>query len=156
MHATLVFPTKFNPPQRSIDGSWWIAFSKGGDVFLEDWKTKVSTLWLMNEFSMVTMFLFGLFETGDLTHLVPPIAVNSTSLLLVSLALIADVAMAFLSQSLANNMNRWLNIIVGAAYGIGALVALVGMLMWGSVLAILSAAGFLWMVLVVWLAWKSK
>ena len=122
-----------------------------------DWKTKLSVLWLMNAFSIMSLVLLNLFETGDLTHIVPPLAVDSWSLLLVSVAIIVVLAMAFLSQVLADNVNRWLNIIVGAVYSIAALAATVLSLMDNpSVLAINSATGFLWTALVVWIAWKSK
>ena len=122
-----------------------------------DWRTKLSTLWLMNTFSMISLVLLSLFESGDLTHIVPPIAVDDWSLLLVSVVIVVNLAMAFLSQSLADRVNRWLNIVVGAVFSIAALVAMVAMLMDNpSVLAINSASGFVWTVLVVWIAWKSK
>jgi cytochrome bd-type quinol oxidase subunit 2 len=124
---------------------------------LGDWKTELSVLWLMNAFSIMTLVLLNLFETGDLTHMMPPIAVDSWSLLLVSVVIIVVLAMAFLSQVLADNMNRWLNIIVGAVYSIAALAATVlSLTSEPSVLAINSATGFLWTALVVWIAWKSK
>ena len=122
-----------------------------------DWRTKLSTLWLMNALSIITLVLLGLFETGDLTHIAPPIAVDSWSLLLVSVAIIVVLAMAFLSQVLADNVNRWLNVVVGAVFSIAALVALVMSLIDNpSVLMINAATGFLWTALIVWIAWKSK
>ena len=122
-----------------------------------DWRTKLSTLWLMNTFSIVSFVLLNLFESGDLTHIVPPLPVDAWSLLLVSVAIVVNLAMAFLSQSLADKVNRWLNIVVGAVFSIAALVAMVAMLMDNpSVLAINPASGFVWTVLVVWIAWKSK
>ena len=122
-----------------------------------DWRTKLSVLWLMNTFSIMSMLLLNLFESGDLTHIVPPLAVDDWSLLLVSVGIVVNLAMAFLSQSLADKVNRWLNIVVGAFFSIAALVATVAMLMENpSVLAINSVTGFLWTVLVVWIAWKSK
>ena len=122
-----------------------------------DWRMKLSTLWLMNAFSIVSLVLLNLFESGDLTHVVPPLSVGAWSLLLVSVAIVVNLAMAFLSQSLADEVNRWLNIVVGAVFSIAALVAMVAMLMDNpSVLAINTASGFVWTVLVVWIAWKSK
>jgi hypothetical protein len=125
--------------------------------YLGDWRTKLSTLWLMNTFSMMSLVLLSLFESGDLTHIVPPLAVDDWSLLLVSVVIVANLAMAFLSQSLADHVNRWLNIAVGAVFSVAALVATVLSLMENpSVLAINSVTGFVWTVLVVWIAWKSK
>jgi hypothetical protein len=63
--------------------------------------------------------------------------------------------MAFLSQSLADGMNRWLNIVVDAFFSILALAAVVLSLMENPSVVMLNAAfGFVWTVLVVWIAWK--
>ena len=124
---------------------------------MSDWKTKLSTLWLMNTFSIVSMLLLNLFESGDLTHIMPPIAVDDWSLLLVSVGILLNLAMAFLSQSLADTLNRWLNIVVGAFFSIVALGVVVSSLMDNpSVVMINVAFGVVWTVLVVWIAWKSK
>jgi hypothetical protein len=123
---------------------------------LSDWKTKLSTLWLMNTFSILSLVLLNLFESADLTHIVPPLAVDAWTLLLISVVIVVNLAMAFLSQSLADNVNRWLNIAVGAVFSIVALVAVVMMLLDNpSVLIINIVSGFVWTVLVVWIAWKS-
>ena len=112
----------------------------------------------MSAFSMVVGVLLGLFESGDLTHIMPPIPVESWSLLLQSVVILVQLVMAFLSQSLADKVNRWLNIVVGAFFSITTLVVVVGYLMANppSVLAINPASGFVWSVLIVWIAWKSK
>ena len=122
-----------------------------------DWKTRISTLWLMNAFSILSLVVLGLFESGDLTHILPPLAVDNWSLLLVTVLILGCLVMAFLSQSLADKVNRWLNIVVGAVYSIGALVSLIMMLMSNpSALAILGAFGVVVTALIVWIAWKSK
>ena len=124
---------------------------------MSDWRTKLSTLWLMNTFSIMSVVLLNLFESGDLTHIAPPIAVDDWSLLLVSVGIVVNLAMAFLSQSLADKVNRWLNIVVGAVFSILALVVVVSSLVEvPSVVMINVAFGFVWTVLVVWIAWKSK
>ena len=124
---------------------------------MEDWKTKLSVLWLMSAFSIVLSWLLGLFESGDLTHIVGSLAVNTWSLLLGTVVIVVNLAMAFLSQSLADKVNRWLNIVVGAVFSIFAMVALIMSLMDNpSVLAINTASGIVWTVLIVWIAWKSK
>ena len=124
---------------------------------MENWKTKLSVLWLMNTFSIMSMVLLNLFESGDLTHIVPPLSVDDWSLLLISVGIIVNLAMAFLSQSLADNVNRWLNIVVGAIFSIVGLGVVVSSLMENpSVVMINVAFGVVWTVLVVWIAWKSK
>jgi hypothetical protein len=124
---------------------------------LSDWRTKLSTLWLMNTFSIMSVVLLNLFESGDLTHIMPPIAVDDWSLLLFTVGIVVNLAMAFLSQSLADTLNRWLNIVVGAFFSIVALGVVVASLMEDpSVVMINVAFGIVWTVLVVWIAWKSK
>ena len=124
---------------------------------MENWKTKLSVLWLMNTFSIMSLVLLNLFESGDLTHIVPPLAVDDWSLLLISVGIIVNLAMAFLSQSLADNVNRWLNIVVGAFFSILGLGVVVASLMENpSVVMINVAFGVVWTVLVVWIAWKWK
>jgi hypothetical protein len=124
---------------------------------LGDWRTKISMLWFMNTFSIMSLVLFNLFESGDLTHIMPPLPVDVWSLFLVSVVIIVNLVMAFLSQSLEDNLNRWLNIVVGSVFSIVALAALVMMLLDNpSVLGINIVTGFVWTVLVVWIAWKSK
>ena len=124
---------------------------------MEDWKTKLSVLWLMSAVSMVVTLLLALFESGDLTHIVPSFAVDTWSLLLFTVWILVPLVMAFLSLSLNDKANRWLNIVVGAFYSVGAIVVLVTSLMDNpSVLAILTAFGSLFSALIVWYAWKSK
>jgi hypothetical protein len=70
---------------------------------------------------------------------------------------VVNLAMAFLSQSLGDEVNRWSNIVVGAVFSIAALVVVVWNLMDNpTVLMINVVSGFVWTVLVVWIAWKSK
>ena len=124
---------------------------------MENWKTKLSVLWLMNTFSIMSMVLLNLFESGDLTHIVPPLAVDNWSMLLISVGILVNLAMAFLSQSLADNVNRWLNIVAGAFFSIVGLGVVVASLMENpSVVMINVAFGVVWTALVVWIAWKSK
>ena len=42
----------------------------------------------MNAFSIVSLVLLGLFESGDLTHIIPPFAVDNWSLLLVTVGIL--------------------------------------------------------------------
>ena len=122
-----------------------------------DWKTRISTLWLMNAVNIVSLILLELFRSGDLTHIVPPFAVDTWSLLLFTVGIEVVVAMAFLSLSLADNVNRWLNIVAGAVFSAGALVTLIMSLVDNpNVVAINTAAGFVWTALIAWIAWKSK
>ena len=110
----------------------------------------------MSVFSLVVGVLLGLFESGDLTHIMPPMPVESWSLLLQSVVILVQLVMAFLSLSLADKVNRWLNIVVGAVFSAGALVTLIMTLIDGPNVVVNTAAGFVWTTLIVWTARKSK
>ena len=121
-----------------------------------DWKTRLSILWIINAVSGVSFLILDLFRSGDFTKIAGGIAVDTWSLLLLSILVLEQLAMAFLSQVLMDKANRWANIIMGAVNGIIALVAFIGLLTLPSVLAINPASGIVWMVLIVWTAWKSE
>jgi hypothetical protein len=126
----------------------------GGGENLGDWKTRLSILWLANTVGGVSFLILELYRTGDLNH-IAGMSVDTGLLLSMSLVL-AQLVMAFLSQVLKDKPNRWANIIVGAVFGIVSLVAFIGEVGTQSVNAINPLFGIVWMVLIVWTAWKSK
>ena len=121
-----------------------------------DWKTRLSLLWVINAVSGVSFLILDLFRSGNLNQIAGGIAINDWSLLLLSILVLEQLVMAFLSQVLTDEVNRWANIIVGAVIGIVTLVAFIGMVTIPSVLAINPASGFVFMVLIIRTAWKSK
>lgn len=121
-----------------------------------DWKTRLSILWIISAVSGVSFLILELFESGDLTHIMPPMSVNAWILLLFNVLFLVSFVMAFLSQVLTDKANRWANIIVGAVMTIFPLVAFIGMVTLPSVMAINPLFGIVWSVLIVWTAWKSK
>ena len=121
-----------------------------------DWKTRLSILWMISAVSGVSFLILELFESGDLTHLMPPMSVNAWILLLFNVLFLVSFVMAYLSQVLTDKANRWANIIVGAVMAIFPLVAFIGMVTLPSVMAINPLFGIVWSVLIVWTAWKSK
>jgi hypothetical protein len=125
-------------------------------INLGDWKTRLSILWIISAVSGVSFLILELFESGDLTHIMPPMSVNAWILLLFNVMFLVSFVMAFLSQVLTDKANRWANIIVGAVMAIFPLVAFIGMVTLPSVMAINPLFGIVWSVLIVWTAWKSK
>ena len=121
-----------------------------------DWKTRLSTLWVLHAVGGVSFLILDLFRSGDLTQLGGAIPVNTWTLLLFTVLFSVDLVMAFLSQVLTDKANRWANIIVGAVSAIFPLVAFIGLLTVPSVFAINPLFGIVWSVLIVWTAWKSK
>jgi cobalamin biosynthesis protein CobD/CbiB len=111
---------------------------------------------MISAVSGVSFLILELFESGDLTHIMPPMSVNAWILLLFNVLFLVSFVMAFLSQVLTDKANRWANIIVGAVMAIFPLVAFIGMVTLPSVMAINPLFGIIWSVLIVWTAWKSK
>ena len=124
-------------------------------VNLEDWKTKLSVLWLIHVVGGVSFVVLALFESGDLSQIMG-IKVDSSFLLLLTVMFLVPSLMAFLSQTLNDKANRWTNIIVGAVFSIFPILGLIAMLVTPSVIAINGPFGILWSALIVWYAWKSK
>jgi len=90
-------------------------------------------------------------ESGAIEQIGPEL------LLLVAVILLVQLIMAFLSLTLKDSVNRWVNIIVGAVFAVLEFFPL------GEAVAQLSAWATLMMlakvvalVLIVWYAWKSK
>jgi len=115
---------------------------------LEDWKTKLSVLWLIHAVGGVSVTVLTLLESSY--------TLDSSDLLLYNVMFLVPSLMAFLSQTLNDKANRWTNIIVGAVFSIFPIIGLIAALMTPSVLAINGPFGILWSALIVWYAWKSK
>jgi hypothetical protein len=124
-------------------------------VNLEDWKTKLSVLWLLSAVSGVSFVLFALLESGDLSQIMG-LKVDSSLLLTFTVIFLVPLIMAFLSQTLNDKANRWTNIIVGAVTSIFPITGLIATLATPSVIAINTPFGILWSALIVWYAWKWK
>ena len=122
---------------------------------MEDWKTKLSVLWLLSAVSGVSFLVLALFESGDLSQIMG-LKVDSSLLLLFTLMLLVPCIMAFLSQTLRDKANRWTNIIVGAVFSIFPILGLIATLATPSVVAINPVFGIVVLALIVWYAWKSK
>ena len=118
---------------------------------MEDWKIKISMLWLLYGMASFGYSMLGSAESGAVEQVGPEL------LLLAAVVVLVQLAMAFLSLTLKDSANRWANIIVGAVFAVLELFPL------GDAVAKLSAWGTLIMLakvvvttLIVWYAWRSK
>ena len=78
-------------------------------------------------------------------------------ILFFAILMLVPMLMAFLSLTLKDSMDRWVNIIVGAIFAVLWLVGVVDAAQsayWGGALMTLSAV--VASALIVWYAWKSK
>jgi len=132
-------------------------------VFLEDWKIKVSVLWLFPLMGFLASMVLMLTEPGILTELLEEGTIQgiqmSAELLLVGaiIDVLVPLVMAFLSLTLKDSINRWLNMLVGGIYAVLEFITLLEKLAAakGYVVLMLIVA-VVSLVLIVWYAWKSK
>jgi len=129
---------------------------------LEDWKIRVSVLWLFDEVAGLGAVILMLMEKDVLAELVEHgtiqgMEMSSEYLLLGAIILLVPLVMAFLTLTLKDSTNRWANIIVGIVLiGLG-LIDLPKYLEKPSAYAgVMMLAGWVALVLIVWYAWKSK
>jgi len=128
---------------------------------LEDWKIKVSVLWLFASIAFLAHQIIVLMEPGVIAQLMEGVAegqqIGPELILFFTILMLVPMLMAFLSLTLKDSMDRWVNIIVGAIFAVLWLVSVVDAAQsayWGGALMTLSAA--VASALIVRYAWKSK
>jgi len=131
---------------------------------LEDWKIKVSVLWLFAEVAGLASVMLMFMEQDVLVELVEEgtiagMQMSSDFLLLGAVLLLVPLIMAFLSLTLKDRINRWLNIIVGIVFivliPIGTGFGLIPTAYLPSMIVI-AIVEIVALALIVWYAWKSK
>ena len=131
---------------------------------MEDWKIKISVLWLFSVVAGVAGGFFTLMEPGVLQQImageVEGMRIGPGLLLMYAIVILVPLVMAFLSLTLKDSTNRWANIIVGIVW-IG--LSLSDLFTYLTKLSAYSAYSILmWLsgrvatALIVWYAWKSK
>jgi len=121
---------------------------------MEDWKIKIAALWSLLEFCVITLSM----AMNDLYHIEEMIADMTPELMMVLvITLLIPPLMAFLSLTLKDSINRWLNIIVGIVFIVlmpfGSPVFPTAYLPSQIIIAIVEIVA---LALIVWYAWKSK
>ena len=128
---------------------------------MEDWKIKISVLWLFTIVAGLASGILGLLEPGAIEQImtgeVEGMKISPEFLLLFAIIFLIPLVMAFLSLTLKDSTNRWINIIMAIVWaGLGltdipmyvAKPSAYAILMW--------LAGIVAPILIVWYAWKSK
>jgi len=130
---------------------------------LEDWKIKISVLWLFNEVAGLGGVILMLLEKDVLAELVEHgtiegMLVSSPEYLLVgAIAILIPLVMAFLTLTLKDSTNRWANIIVGlVSIGLGVSELPTYLAKPSAYGGLMMLAGWVALALIVWYAWKSK
>jgi hypothetical protein len=114
---------------------------------MEDWKIRIAALWMVVEFGMFAVPLVEQHIPGYMDEI---IAETTPEVMILPL-------MAFLTLTLKDSINRWLNIILGIVFivlsPIGVIDVPTDYLPSMIIIAIVEIAA---LVLIVWYAWKSK
>jgi hypothetical protein len=130
---------------------------------LEDWKIKISVLWLFVDVAYLADLVVGILEPGGLqqyiaTGQIGGMTIDQNILLILATALLVPLVMAFLSLVLKDSANRWSNTIVGAVYTILWVVGIVEISATHLVVysLLLTFSKLVASALIVWYARKSK
>ena len=129
---------------------------------MEDWKIKISVLWLFPLVAFLASAVLMFLEPGVLDQIIAGEVEGvklGSELLLVGAVIdvLGPLAMSFLSLTLKGSINRWANILVGMLYAVLEFITLLEQLANPKGYAILMLiAAVVAPVLIVWYAWKSK
>jgi len=129
---------------------------------VEDWKIKISVLWLFPLVAFLASAVLMFLEPGVLDQIIAGEVEGvklGSELLLVGAVIdvLGPLAMSFLSLTLKGSINRWANILVGMLYAVLEFITLLEQLANPKGYAILMLiAAVVAPVLIVWYAWKSK
>ncbi|HWQ20951.1 MAG TPA: DUF6326 family protein, partial [Methanotrichaceae archaeon] len=122
---------------------------------MEDWKIKISVLWLFTAIAILAHQILVLMEPGIIAQLMAGIAegakIGPELILFFAILMLVPLVMAFLSLTLNDSMNRRVNITVGAvsaAFWFVGVVSAARSAYWGEALMTFSA--FVASVLIVW------
>jgi peptidoglycan biosynthesis protein MviN/MurJ (putative lipid II flippase) len=139
-----------------------ILYVKGGEK-LEDWKIKISVLWLFVDVAFLGYFILKILEPGNLQQFLSTgeisngMKMTSVLLLFFAVCMLVPLIMAFLSLNLKYSTNRWSNIIVGVVFVALKCVDLIEDVTKLSAWAMLmTLSGVVALALIVWYAWKSR
>ena len=122
---------------------------------MEDWKLKIAVLWSLFEFCIIAVS-FVLIQIAIVEELGGG---TPEEILATVISSLIPPIMAFLSLTLKDSINRWLNIIVGIVFivlmPIGTGFGMIPTAYLPSIIVI-AIVEIVALVLIIWYAWKSK
>jgi hypothetical protein len=122
---------------------------------LEDWKIRIAALWMVVEFGMFAVPLVEQHIPGYMDEIIA----ETTPEVMMLLAIIVMILplMAFLTLTLKDSINRWLNIILGIVFIVLSPIGVIGIpTAYLPSMIIIAIVEIVALVLIVWYAWKSK
>lgn len=124
---------------------------------MEDVKIRISALWFFVILSDLANVLMSLAYPGALVELLEGITSFGAEVMFVgAIIVLIPLVMAVSTLTLRDSINRWLNIILGAVFAIifiGNFIEL-ATTMPAAYILLLSLAGIIAPIVIVWYAWK--
>jgi hypothetical protein len=132
-------------------------------VVLEDWRIKVSVLWLFYAVALTAYMTLAGLQPGVLKDFLEKgtlegVQVTPELMLLFAIMILAPLTMAVVALTLRDSVSRWANIIVGIVFVIIQVVALGGTIAESSSawMILMEIAKLIAPILIVWYAYKPK
>jgi hypothetical protein len=127
---------------------------------LEDWRIKISVLWLFWTVTFLVSLVSALFEPGAIARItggeMAGFQVTPELILLTTIMMLVPLVMAFLSLTLKDSINRWTNVVLGVVYTGICLFDWLGSLAEPAYHLLMHISRIVASALIVWYAWKSK
>ena len=121
---------------------------------LEDWKIKIAVLWIVSECGMFTVPLVEQHIPGYMDKAITQ--TTPEAMILLTIIVMVVPLMAFMSLTLKDSINRWLNIVVSIFFLATmpfSIIEFPAAYLPSIIIAIVEVVA---LVLIIWYAWKSK
>ena len=116
---------------------------------MEDWKIKIAVLWLFWAVAFFVHMSMAFFEVADLT-------IEPNIMLPTAIMILVPLVMAFLSLTLKDKANRWVNVVLGIFYTGFWLFIWIRSPPQPDYSILMFISHIVVSALIVWYAWKSK
>jgi len=127
---------------------------------LEDWRIKISVLWLFWTVAFLVSLVSGLFEPGAIARItageMAGFQVTPELMLATTVMMLVPLAMTFLSLTLKDSTNRWANVVLGVVYTGICLFDSLGSPAEPAHAILMHISRIMASALIVWYAWKFR
>ena len=127
---------------------------------MEDWRIKISVLWLFWTVAFLVSLVSALFDPGAMAQItageIAGFQATPELILLTTIMMLVPLVMAFLSLTLKDSITRWANVVLGVTYTGICLFDWLGSLAEPAHQILMHISRIMASALIVWYAWKSK
>ena len=136
----------------------------GGGRFLEDWKIKISAIWIVLGIVGVWIPFSEFYTPGYLEEVISGFheggLITPEFILVIAIIMLIPLVMAVLSLTLKDKANRWANIIMGAVIAvlsfIDPIIYVTNQSAYSAYVILIGIVMFAFSAMIVWYARKSK